>query len=62
MDTIESIIGEAVESTPVYFPIYSNTQLFVEMESDITWKKVNEIFLSRTFKVDLEDRHVYVNI
>lgn len=27
----------------------------------IAWKKINEIF-EGTFKEDLEDRHVYVNI
>lgn len=36
-DTIESSTREVVESKKFYFPIYSDTQLFVEKESDLTW-------------------------
>jgi len=54
-DTIKSSTGEAVESTPIYLSFYLETQLFVERELDITWKKVNEILLVRTFKEDMEN-------
>jgi len=39
----------------VKFPVYLNTQLYVEKESDLTWQKVNEYFLAKDFAVDLED-------
>lgn len=61
-DTIESNIGEAVESTPMNFPIFSDIQLFIEKELDITWQKVNEVFLEKSFKADLEDWQVYINV
>jgi len=44
------------------FLFYVDTQLFIEKESNITWKKVNEAFSARSFKEDLEDRHVYINV
>jgi len=41
-DTTESTTREAIESTPVKFLVYSNTQLFMEKESDLTWKNFNK--------------------
>jgi len=61
-DTIGRSTREIVESTTIYLPVYSDTQLFVEKESNITWQKVNEFFSTRTFKADLEDWQLYVNV
>lgn len=54
-DTIEICTGEVVESTSVNFLVYSDTQLFVEKESDITWKKVNEAFSAKWFQAYVKD-------
>ena len=54
-ETTKINIGEAVESTPMKFLVYSDTQLFIEKESDITWKEVNETFSARSFKPNLEE-------
>jgi len=35
-DNTESSIREAVEQTPVNFPVYSDTQLYVEKDSYLT--------------------------
>lgn len=61
-DTTWSSIGKAIESNPVNFLIFSNTQLFIEKELDITWQKVNEVLSLKSFKIDLEDRQVYVDV
>lgn len=42
--TTGSSTGEAVESIPVNLLVNSSTQLYVEKESYLTWKKVNEVF------------------
>jgi len=54
-DTTKSSTREAVESIPVNLPIFSDTQLFIEKDSNITWYKVNEVFSVNNFKEDLED-------
>lgn len=37
-DTIESITRDMVEHVKIKFPIYADTQLFVEKGMKITWK------------------------
>ena len=53
-DTIENNVGEEVESTPVNFLVFTNTQFLIEKELDITWQKVNEVFSTKSFKAYLE--------
>lgn len=36
-DTVESSTGKAVEEVLVNFPIYANTQLFIEKGMKLTW-------------------------
>lgn len=47
---------------PMNLPVYADTQLLIEKESDMTWQKVNEAFSARSFKENLEDRQVYINV
>jgi len=61
-DTTKSSTSEAVESMLMNLLVYSYTQLFIEKESDITWKKVNEEFSVRSLKENLEDEHVYISV
>ena len=61
-DTTERSTREEVKSSLVNFPINSDNQLFIEKESYITWQKVNEVFTSKSFKADLEDQHLYINV
>jgi len=58
---VESNIGDVVEQVAIKFPIYANTQLFIEKDMKITWQEIKDIFASN-FKEDLEDHQVYVNI
>lgn len=60
-DTIERITGDVVEKVPMKPPIYADVQLFIEKDMKITWEEINDIFAG-SFKEDLEDRQVYVNI
>ena len=50
-----------VEHVPINFPIYADTQLFIDKDMKITWQEIKDIFVGN-FKEDLEDRQVYVNI
>jgi len=43
------------------FPVYADTQLFIEKDMNITWQEIKDIFAG-SFKEDLEDQQVYVNI
>lgn len=40
--TIKRSIGESVKQTSADLLVYANTQLFIEKESTLTWKQVNE--------------------
>lgn len=42
-------------------PIYVDMKLFVEKEMTITWQEIKGIFLG-SFKEDLEDQQVCINI
>lgn len=41
--------------------IYADKQLFIEKDMKFTWKEIKDIFVG-SFKEDLEDQQVYVNI
>lgn len=60
-ENIERSTGDMVEQVPINFPIYADTQLFVEKDMKITWEEIKDIFAG-TFNEDLEDRQVYINI
>lgn len=53
-ETTGSSNGEVVEKPPVEFPMYTNTQLFIEKGSSLTWKHVKDVF-AKEFEADLED-------
>lgn len=61
-DTTERSISEAVESTPITLPFLSDTQLFMEKDSDVTWNTVKDAFSKTSYKVYLEDKQVYINV
>jgi len=46
----------------VTMPFLSNTQIFIEKYSYITWHIVKYVFTTTNYKADLEDRHVYINV
>lgn len=60
-DTVESSIGDVVEQVLMNLPIYAHTQLLIENDMKITWQEIKDIFAS-SFKEDMEDRQVFVNI
>ena len=43
-ETTESSTGEVIEHTLVDFPVYVDTQLFIENGSSLTWKQVKYAF------------------
>lgn len=55
-ETTESNTDEVVGSTPVTIPILSDTQLFIEKDSNITCHMVKDAFTPMELKADLEDR------
>lgn len=60
-ETTESGTGEAVEQTWVDFPVYAETQLFIEKGSSLIWKHIKDTF-TKDFEEYLEDRQVYLSI
>lgn len=60
-DTVESATGDVVEQVSMRFPIYEDTNLFIDKEIKMKWKDINDISLG-TFEENLEDRRIYVNI
>lgn len=49
-EIIERNTGEVVESTPITMLILSDTQLFIEKDSDIGWHTIKDAFTTTNFK------------
>lgn len=60
-DTIESSTGEADEQVSVNFPVYADSQLFIDKDMKLTWQGIKDIFAGE-FKEDLEDQHIYISV
>lgn len=60
-DTVESSTRDVVEHVSMNLPIYAKTQLFIEKDMKLTWKKIKDIFTG-SFKEYMEDWQVCVNI
>lgn len=53
-ENTERNTGEAVEQTSVDFPVYVDTQLFIENGSSLTWQHIKDYF-PKDFEADLKD-------
>jgi len=58
---IERSTGGVVEQGFMSLPMYIDTYMFIEKYIEITWQYINTIFVG-SFKENLEDCQVYVNI
>jgi len=52
--TAKRSIGEVVKKTSMDFPVYTDTQLFIEMGTTLKWKQIKDTF-TEIFKEELED-------
>lgn len=43
------------------FPVYANTQSFIEKDMKITWQEIKDTFVD-SFQEYLEDWQIYANI
>lgn len=60
-DTNGSTTGVTIEQVSTCLSIYEDTKLIVDKDIKLKWKDVNDAFLG-TFREDLEDHKVYMNI
>jgi len=60
-DTDESATRVAIEWVFTSLSIYEDTRLIVDKDIKLKWKEVNDAFVG-TFREDLKDHQVYLNI